>query len=94
MLHPALKRAFSNLYGFTSDEQGIRHALIDNPQVKRRSGRSGVHARRLRIVQQLPRSKAPASGSPEHSLDQHTMTIDIPALMTSIQCWRRHHGSN
>ena len=31
-LHPALKRAFSNLYGFTSDEQGIRHALIDNPQ--------------------------------------------------------------
>lgn len=30
-LHPALKRAFSNLYGYTSDEQGIRHALIDNP---------------------------------------------------------------
>ena len=32
VLHPALKRAFSNLYGYTSDEQGIRHALIDNPQ--------------------------------------------------------------
>ena len=31
-LNPALKMAFSNLYGFTSDEQGIRHALIDNPQ--------------------------------------------------------------
>ena len=31
-LHPALKKAFSNLYGYTSDEQGIRHALIDNPQ--------------------------------------------------------------
>ena len=31
-LHPALKRAFSSLYGFTSDEQGIRHALIDSPQ--------------------------------------------------------------
>ena len=31
-LHPALKRGFSNLYGFASDEQGIRHALIDNPQ--------------------------------------------------------------
>ena len=31
-LHPALKRAFSNLYGYTSDEQGIRHALLDNPQ--------------------------------------------------------------
>ena len=31
-LHPALKKAFSNLYGYTSDEQGIRHALIDSPQ--------------------------------------------------------------
>ena len=28
-LHPALKRAFDNLYGYTSDEQGIRHALLD-----------------------------------------------------------------
>ena len=28
-LHPALKKAFSNLYGYTSDEQGIRHALLD-----------------------------------------------------------------
>ena len=27
--HPALKQAFSKLYGYTSDEQGIRHALID-----------------------------------------------------------------
>ena len=27
--HPALKGAFSKLYGYTSDEQGIRHALID-----------------------------------------------------------------
>ena len=31
-LHPALKGAFSKLYGYASDEQGIRHALIDNPQ--------------------------------------------------------------
>ena len=31
-LYPALKQAFSKLYGFTSDEQGIRHALIDSPQ--------------------------------------------------------------
>ena len=31
-LHPALKQAFSKLYGYTCDEQGIRHALIDNPQ--------------------------------------------------------------
>ena len=28
-LHPALKEAFSSLYGYTSDEQGIRHARLD-----------------------------------------------------------------
>ena len=29
MLHPALKDAFSKLYGYTSNEQGVRHALLD-----------------------------------------------------------------
>ena len=35
VLHPALKEAFSKLYGYTSDEQGVRHALLDraNAQV-------------------------------------------------------------
>lgn len=33
-LHPALKNAFSNLYGYTSDAKGIRHALLDVDQVK------------------------------------------------------------
>ena len=28
-LHPALKGAFTKLYAYTSDEQGIRHALLD-----------------------------------------------------------------
>lgn len=28
-LHPALKKAFSELYGYTSDEQGIRHSRLD-----------------------------------------------------------------
>ena len=28
-MHAAMQKAFSMLYGFTSDEQGIRHALID-----------------------------------------------------------------
>ena len=27
-LHPALKRALGNLYGYTSDEEGIRHPLL------------------------------------------------------------------
>ena len=31
-LHPALKNAFSSLYGYTSDEQGIRHALLDETE--------------------------------------------------------------
>ena len=36
-LHPALKGAFSKLYGYTSNEQGVRHALLDraNAQVGR-----------------------------------------------------------
>ena len=32
IFHPAMKSAFSNLYGYTSDEQGIRHALLDKPE--------------------------------------------------------------
>jgi len=32
-LHPALKNAFSNLYGYTSDEGGIRHALTESEKV-------------------------------------------------------------
>jgi hypothetical protein len=28
-LHPALSRSFNSLYGYTSDEGGIRHALMD-----------------------------------------------------------------
>ena len=27
--HRALKNAFDNLYGYTSDEQGVRHALLE-----------------------------------------------------------------
>lgn len=30
-IHKALKDAFKKLYGYTSDEQGIRHALVDQP---------------------------------------------------------------
>jgi len=32
-IHPALKKAFNNLYGYTSDKEGIRHALIDEPNL-------------------------------------------------------------
>jgi hypothetical protein len=28
-LHSALKKAFNSLYGYTSDAEGIRHALLD-----------------------------------------------------------------
>ena len=30
-LHPALMDAFNKLYGYASDEQGVRHALLDRP---------------------------------------------------------------
>ena len=30
-VHPALKEAFGKLYGYTSDEQGIRHSLLHRP---------------------------------------------------------------
>ena len=32
-LHPALKAAFSSLYGYTSDEDGIRHAILESDKV-------------------------------------------------------------
>jgi len=32
-LHPALKRGFSAIYGYTSDEGGIRHAMLDEPKL-------------------------------------------------------------
>jgi hypothetical protein len=32
-IHPALRNAFSNLYGYSSDEGGIRHALLDQEKV-------------------------------------------------------------
>ena len=28
-LHPSLKKAFGSLYGYTSDESGVRHALME-----------------------------------------------------------------
>ena len=33
VLHPALKKAFSSLYGYTSDDAGIRHALFEGDRV-------------------------------------------------------------
>jgi hypothetical protein len=32
-LHGSLRSAFEKLYGFTSDDEGIRHAMIDDPTV-------------------------------------------------------------
>jgi hypothetical protein len=32
-LHAALKAAFTKLYGYTSNADGIRHALMDEPNV-------------------------------------------------------------
>ena len=32
-LHPAIKESFKKLYGYTSNEDGIRHAMLDEPNV-------------------------------------------------------------
>ncbi|HQX90625.1 MAG TPA: hypothetical protein PKY03_09555 [Moraxellaceae bacterium] len=32
-LHAALRRGFSAIYGYTSDEGGIRHAMLDEPNI-------------------------------------------------------------
>lgn len=32
-LHPALKSSFLSLYGYTSDEEGIRHAMLNEPNI-------------------------------------------------------------
>ncbi len=34
-LHPALQKAFASLYGYTNDADGIRHALLDEPNLTR-----------------------------------------------------------
>jgi len=33
-LHGALKSALLSLYGYTSDENGIRHAMLDEPDLE------------------------------------------------------------
>ncbi|HHW57999.1 MAG TPA: hypothetical protein GXX15_10125 [Clostridia bacterium] len=32
-IHPALKEAFIKLYGYTSDEGGIRHAMLESNNI-------------------------------------------------------------
>jgi hypothetical protein len=32
-IHPSLKEAFSKLYGYTSDEGGIRHSMLEEPNL-------------------------------------------------------------
>jgi hypothetical protein len=38
-LHPALKVAFSSLYGYTNDSDGIRHALTDKSSLTKSDAR-------------------------------------------------------
>lgn len=32
-LHPALKAGFTSLYGYTNDDDGIRHAMLEEPNI-------------------------------------------------------------
>ncbi|NRF48168.1 AbiJ-NTD4 domain-containing protein [Stutzerimonas stutzeri] len=38
-LHPALRKAFSSLYGYTSDADGIRHALLEESSLVKADAR-------------------------------------------------------
>ena len=38
-LHPAMKSAFSSLYGYSSDADGIRHALLEESQLTKADAR-------------------------------------------------------
>lgn len=38
-LHPALKKAFSSLYGYTNDSDGIRHSLMENSELTQADAR-------------------------------------------------------
>ncbi len=38
-VHPALKEGFLKLYGYTSDEQGIRHAMLEEPNITQADAR-------------------------------------------------------
>lgn len=38
-LHSALKSAFSSLYGYTNDAEGIRHALLDESSLTKADAR-------------------------------------------------------
>lgn len=33
-IHPSLREAFVKMYGYTSDEHGIRHAMLETPRVE------------------------------------------------------------
>jgi hypothetical protein len=43
-LHPALKKSLSALYGYTSNEEGIRHAMLEEPSL------SAVDAKFILVV--------------------------------------------
>ncbi|MEO3692234.1 AbiJ-NTD4 domain-containing protein [Roseateles paludis] len=38
-LHPALKDGFSKLYGYTNDDDGIRHAMLEEPNIDQSDAR-------------------------------------------------------
>ena len=58
--HRALKEAFAKLYGYTSDEQGIRHAPFGSERRRCRPRRGALHVRSLRVLRCVPDRKASA----------------------------------
>jgi hypothetical protein len=53
-IHANLKHGFQNLYGFTSDERGIRHPLIDDDKANVDETRRAIHDWRVCCIRLLP----------------------------------------
>lgn len=60
-LHPALKSAFNKIYGYTSDEEGIRHPLITSADSPASPGRGGFHVGGLLFLCELSVAQASKS---------------------------------
>ena len=53
-LHPAMRQGFEKLYGYTSDSDGIRHAILDEPKISQSEARYMLLVTCLFRAQRLP----------------------------------------
>jgi hypothetical protein len=93
-LHPALKRAFLSLYGYTSDEKGIRHSLLSEEEAAV-DEIDAVFFIGVRIFRYLP------DWENRERLDSNRLTLTMAGVVhdvrhrtrrAAVQTCRLHHG--